>query len=126
MRSISHSLNLLNSFWPCRPNKRENFPDFLVGYRVSEGGHPAVETADASVTQGGLPAKFGVVEQELIVVMPGVTRFVMRWRGKHTVFVCNLPVWLTLQFGTVAGGAMVGIKHAPAFGVAIVQLVTRD
>ena len=70
-----------------------------------------------------LAAEFCVVEQKLIVVVPGMSGQIV-WRGRiDAVLIGQAPVFLALELGTVAGGTMLFLQETASCDVATVQLV---
>lgn len=95
-------LELLLLLRPGRSDVGKNIPYLAIAQRLIKGGHSAFETRYTSGLQSSGSSELGVFKKQIIVVMPGVTRSVMRRCRKDAISVGGSPIWLPFQVHTVA------------------------
>ena len=116
----------LDAFGPGRADIGEDVPDFVVRHHLPETLHAALEPGNAARLHQRLAAELGVVEQEPVVVVPGVAGRVVGRRREEPVLADLPPVGLAFELHAVAGGAVLLVQHLPVPQVAVVQLVAGE
>ena len=99
VRRVSFCLDFPDAVRPGGADVGQDVPDLFIAHDVAEAGHAALDPGAPPGLHKGLAAEFGVVEEESVVVMPGMAGRVMRRGGQDPVRSDAPPIGLTLEFG---------------------------
>ncbi len=108
---VSPGLDLPDPVRPGGADIRQNVPDLVVGQNMAKPRHAALEPGHAPRLHQALAAEFRVVEEQPVVVVPGMASQVMRRRAQDPVRSDAPPVGLTFEFGPVTGSAFPCVEH---------------
>jgi len=110
---VSGGLDIPDALGPCGANVGENVPDPVVAHDIAEARHAAPEPGDAARLHQRRAAELRVVEEQPVVVMPGVAGRIVGRGRQDPVLVRPAPVGLPLKLRAVAGGAVLPVQDLP-------------
>src|SRR6056297_530662 len=110
VRRISAVLKLLLARGPSGLDECKDLPDFFVAEGLAKAGHPAGKALEAQLLGNRLSAKLRIFEEILVRMVPGMAGLVMWRRRVNAVISRCLPILLTLQRGTMAACAVLGVE----------------